>query len=42
MTMSEVSVIIPLYGDHVGTFRLPVTVGAFLSFLAIVFSFSAA
>jgi hypothetical protein len=30
MTMSEVSVIIPLYGDHVGTFRLPVTVGAWL------------
>jgi hypothetical protein len=28
--MSEVSVIIPLYGDHVGTFRLPVTVGAWL------------
>lgn len=28
--MSEVSVIIPLYGDHVGAFRLPVTVGAWL------------
>lgn len=28
--MSEVSVIIPLYGEHVGTFRLPHTVGAWL------------